>query len=598
MILLSLNLILSFLLMGTDLPDGESSGMARVTKDRQPPNVILIITDDQGYGDLGFHQNPFIKTPVIDQLASESINFRNFYVSPVCAPTRASLMTGRYSIRTGVFDTYSGGAIMASEETTIAEVFRDAGYTTGLFGKWHLGDNYPSRPQDQGFTTTVWHQAGGIGQVGDIFNYYKKDSSYFDPVLWKNGKKYQSKGYCSDVFTDETIQFIQENREKPFFAYLSFNAPHTPLQLPQSYYDMYRQEEINPDYFRERDQYTHDMLDRDVEAARKVYGMVTNIDDNLGRLIAVLKKEKLYKNTIIVFMTDNGPQQHRYTGGFRGRKSSVREGGIHAPFYIKPVASMSAKKEIKTAAAHLDVLPTLASLCSIKLDNSLKLDGKNLAPYLTKKSGDAPSSPLFFEWQRSYPEKYRNMAVIKNGYKLVANTGMDSPLDQFELYHLAEDPYEANNLAGQHPEIATDLRKEIDGWYEDIMKSPHINRLPRIIIGSAHENPVLLNRNDARGMQLIWNQPDIHVSWDVSVASAGHYKVSCFFTEEIDKSGDLIFRIGNKNFTLENKKKGTRKLVFDSIYLDEGDFTIDGWYLYHQRPFITPFYIELEKLGT
>lgn len=593
MILPSFNIIFAFL-MAAMLPNSEEAPVN--DQQRSRPNVILIITDDQGYGDLGFHGNPDVKTPVIDKLASESIAFRNFYVSPVCAPTRASLMTGRYSIRTGVFDTYSGGAIMAAEETTVAEVFRNAGYTTGLFGKWHLGDNYPGRPQDQGFSTSVWHQAGGIGQVGDIFNYYKYDSAYFDPVLWKNGEKYQSKGYCSDVFTDEAIEFIKANRNTPFFTYLSFNAPHTPLQLPQSYYDMYKEQEIDPDYFRKQGHYVRDMSEKDVEDARKVYGMVTNIDDNLGRLFDVLKKEKLYKNTIIVFMTDNGPQQNRYTGGFRGKKSSVREGGVHVPFYMKPASGMAVKKEFRPIAVHIDILPTLASLCDINIENPEELDGKNLAPYLLKKSQDPPSRTLFFEWQRSYPEKYRNMAAIKDNYKVVANTGPNSELSQFELYNLDEDPYEAKNLIDQHPEIAANLRREIDDWYADIMQSPHINNLSRIVLGSEKENPVLLNRNDARGMQLIWSQDDIHVSWDVSVAQAGDYRVSCYFKNQIDKTGDLIFRIGNKNFTLNNQEKGIRKLTLDRVHLDKGDFTIDGWYLFHQRPFITPFYVEIEKL--
>jgi arylsulfatase A-like enzyme len=199
----------------------------------QQPNVVLVITDDQGYGDLGFTGNPHVKTPVLDNFARESIRFNQFYVSPVCAPTRASLMTGRFSLRTGVRDTYNGGAIMAPEEVTIAEILKNAGYTTGAFGKWHLGDNYPSRPNDQGFDESLIHLSGGMGQPGDFTTFAKGDSSYFNPVLWHNGEQKAYEGYCSDIFAGEAVTFIEKNQGKPFFCYLAFNAPHTPLQVPE-----------------------------------------------------------------------------------------------------------------------------------------------------------------------------------------------------------------------------------------------------------------------------------------------------------------------------------------------------------------------------
>ena len=206
------------------------------------------MSDDQGHGDLGFHGNPDIKTPVLDSLAAVSARFTQFYVSPVCAPTRASLMTGRYSIRTGVYDTYNGGAIMSADELTIAEYLKTKGYICGVFGKWHLGDSYPFRPQDQGFDYTFVHSGGGIGQPGDFYdNYIRPSDSYFDPVIMKNGKKIKTTGYCSDVFTDEMLKFIDTNKSHPFFAYLAFNAPHTPLLVPEKYYTMYENLEIIPD---------------------------------------------------------------------------------------------------------------------------------------------------------------------------------------------------------------------------------------------------------------------------------------------------------------------------------------------------------------
>lgn len=568
------------------------SGLAQKT----PPNILLIMTDDQGFGDMGYHGNPQIHTPALDQLAAESVQFSNFYVSPVCAPTRSSLMTGRYNIRTGVFDTYCGGAIMAPEEVTMAEIFREAGYATGHFGKWHLGDNYPSRPHDQGFMTSVWHQSGGMAQIGDIPNYHRRDSAYFDPILWKNNEKYASKGYCSDVFTDEAIRFMQAHKDGPFLTYLAFNAPHTPLQVPKSYYDRYRDLTVDPETYRAKGQYVHDVSPNHQEAARGVYAMVTNIDDNIKRLMAALEEMNVADNTIVIFLTDNGPQQYRYVGGYRGTKGMVREGGIHVPFYMRLPAGMSGVKQVTQPAAHIDVLPTLAALCGVALPTGPELDGEDLTVFLQSEEATPLNRSLFFEWQRSYPELYRNMAVIRDGYKLMGFTGGDAEIGELELYNLHKDPFEANNLVQEEPVIASLLKSELDRWHADIMSSPHINHLPRIIIGSEHENPSVLNRNDARGLQIIWAQPDVYVSWDVTVAHKGNYSVKVNFTEALPEKGQFVLRIGSRTFTLDNKAGGSDQLEFASIPLVTGDFRIDGWYSGPGGKLLTPFYLEVEKL--
>ena len=216
------------------------------------PNVLLIVTDDQGYGDFGFTGNHHVQTPVLDHLAAESLRFDQFYVSPVCAPTRSSLMTGRFSLRTGIRDTYNGGATMAADEVTIAEMLKESGYKTGIFGKWHLGDNFPCRPIDQGFDEAVIHLSGGMGQVGDFTTFFEKDSSYFNPVLWHNGVQQKYAGYCTDIFGGQAVRFIEENSEHPFFCYLAFNAPHTPLQVPDEYYNAFK--DIDPESGFENDQ--------------------------------------------------------------------------------------------------------------------------------------------------------------------------------------------------------------------------------------------------------------------------------------------------------------------------------------------------------
>ncbi|MDH5400699.1 MAG: arylsulfatase, partial [Cyclobacteriaceae bacterium] len=448
------------------------------------PNIILIMTDDQGHGDLGFYGNPDIKTPTMDSLAGISARFTQFYVSPVCAPTRSSLMTGRYSLRTGVYDTYNGGAIMAANETTIAEVLRDNGYMTGIFGKWHLGDTYPHRPADQGFEESLIHAAGGMGQVGDVFNFFEYDSAYFNPIVLHNNVQVKTKGYCSDVFTDGAVDFIEKNKENPFFLYLSFNAPHTPLQLPAKYQDMYADLEIDSGRYDNGTRPFPKMDNRSVDAARRVYGMVSNIDDNLARLFNKVNELGIRDNTLIIFMTDNGPQQLRYVSGMRGRKGTVYEGGIHVPFFISWPGKIAENKELKVPAVHMDIFPTLLNLCGIAQPEGLDIDGQDLTSVL---NGDTPpwaNRPLVFYWQRGYDGPYHNIAVRSGNYKLVGHTDAGSAVDEFELFNLADDPGEMTNIVGNETKKATELIGIFDDWYANISQAENLINFPRIVIGS------------------------------------------------------------------------------------------------------------------
>lgn len=554
------------------------------------PNVILIMTDDQGYGDLGITGNPNIHTPTIDAFAERSLRFNNFHVSPVCAPTRSSLMTGRYSLRTGIRDTYNGGAIMSDSEVTIAEMLKQADYATGIFGKWHLGDNYPSRPSDQGFDESLIHLAGGMGQVGDFTNYFKKETSYFDPTLWHNNQPESYEGYCSDIFTDNAIDFIKKNHKKPFFCYLSFNAPHTPLQVPDEYYQLYK--ELDPlSGFNSDDLYGIEMSEKDKEAARKVYGMVTNIDDNLAKLFRKVEELGIKENTIIIFMTDNGPQQIRYVGGMKGRKSSVYKGGIRVPFYLQYPAKFKKPKDIDGMAAHIDLLPTLAELCNVPLPKDRKIDGKNLLPLIKNRWVEERS--FYSYWTRKYPELYNNMALQRGDYKLVGRTDFDAVLHDFELYNIGKDPNERTNIINQNIEIAADLKLEMDETYSELINSRNFVSPPRITIGSEYENPIFLNRNDAGGERGVWSQEELFSYWSVN-GNEGHYKINFKFIKPVPSGGRMFLE--TKGVINQKKIKGDslETISFDNVYLPPGAYDFMPFYLLENKK-IFPFWVEIKK---
>ena len=560
------------------------------------PNIILIMTDDQGYGDLGFHGNPDIKTLVLDAFAKESTRFTNFYVSPVCAPTRAALMTGRYSLRTGVCDTYNGWAIMASEEKTMAEILKENGYATSISGKWHLGDNYPSRPQDQGFDYSLIHRAGGMVQVGDPDTWFRRDSGYFDPILLENGNKLKKQGYCSDIFTDATIEFIEKNKDQPFFSYLAFNAPHTPLQLPKKYEEMYVDLEIDSNKYAKHDRPFPKMDKPQKNAAKKIYGMVSNIDDNIGRLLNKLEELNLKENTIVIFMTDNGPQQVRYNGGLRGRKGSVYEGGVHVPFFIRYPKKLKANYEIDVPAAHFDLLPTLLDICGIPQPPNL--DGKSLWPLLQGNTVNwADDRPIFFDWNRGYPERYRNMAVRRGNFKLVGHVDHNAKPSDFELYDLSKDPGEIQNICDQKPALATELKALFDNWYDGIIKSPNLGNVP-IIIGSEKENPTLLSRNDAKGSWGIWAQKEIFGYWDVRVEEEAEFNIKCYFEKPLEGRGAMRIRLGKLQL-MQEVEADTQEIIFKKVKREKGRFNIEAGFRNSGNWQVKfPFYLEIEKINT
>jgi len=569
-----------------------------ITETTSKPNVILIMTDDQGIGDFGFTGNLYIKTPNIDKLASESLYLTNFYVSPVCAPTRASLMTGRYSERTGVYDTFNGGAIMSDEEITIAEVLKKDGYKTGIFGKWHLGDNYPYRPSDQGFDVSLVHRSGGMGQPGDVMNFYAGDSSYFNPVLFKNDKPVQTKGYCSDVFTNAAINFIAENQQeepsKPFFVYLAFNAPHAPLQLPGEYYDIYKDLQFNADSFGVFDEAVDKMSPNEVEAARKVYGMVTNIDDNIGKLVQSLKEQGIYDNTILVFLSDNGPAQNRYKLGLRGRKSFVYGGGVRVPCLIHYPVRFKEKTELDVPVAHIDLLPSILDLCGL---NSVdhKIDGMSIFS-----AGDDYTAfknrTLFFEWGRGYLQKYRNFAALKENRKLVGNTDYQSRIEDFELFNIKNDPQEKHNVLKENQRIASGLKTEMDSWYEEIISEKNNNRIFPAYIGTPYENPVILNRNDAKGTPYSPRGENILNYWDVKALEDGTYNITYHFLNTINERGKVCLQIDPYHIEEEWNHPGLNEWTFKDVKINKGNYRLVPFYLTKKRKIIFPFYVSINRV--
>ncbi len=522
-----------------------TTGPAHGAPKGRRPSIVLILTDDQGYGDLGCHGNERIRTPNLDRLHAESVRFTQFYASPVCSPTRASLMTGRYNYRTGAIDTYIGRSMMHPEETTVAELLRKDGYRTGIFGKWHLGDNYPMRPCDQGFDESLVHNGGGLAQPSDP-EFFERENTYFDPILRHNGVEGKHPGYCTDIFTDAAIGFIEANRKRPFFVYLATNAPHTPLQVPEEYAKPYRDAGLDDD-------------------TARIYGMITNIDDNVGRVLDTLRKLDLEENTIVVFMTDNGPQQKgRFNAGLRDTKGTVYEGGIRVPCFVRWPARVASSRDVNDIAAHIDMLPTLLDACGVKPPKDLKTDGRSLLPLLTGPAGAWPERTLFFQWHRGdKPEPFRNAAVRTPRYKLVNGT---------ELYDIPADPSEEHDIAAQHPDIVARLRTEYKAWLEDVSATRGYDP-PRIVLGTRHENPVRLTRQDWRGAQG-WSDSDTGY-WEVEIAHGGRYDVAIEIAPST-RAGMACLHFEDLQMR-QPVAPNTTKCLFEGIRLRRSAGRLDVW---------------------
>jgi arylsulfatase A-like enzyme len=553
------------------------------------PNVVVILTDDQGHGDLGFHGNPKIKTPNIDKFARQSARFKYFYVSPVCSPTRASIMTGRYNYRTGVVDTFLGRSMMDPDEVTLAQMLAAAGYRTGIFGKWHLGDHFPLRPMDRGFHEALTLKGGGIGQPSDP----PTGNSYFDPVLDHNGKEVQKKGYCSDIFTDAAIDFMQKTRDGPFFVYLTFNCPHTPLQVPDKYYQMYKNVNLDPAEFPKVGHPVAGKVNQDETA--KIYGMITNIDDNIGRLLAALDELKLAENTIVIFLTDNGPQQPRWNSGLLMRKGSVHEGGVRVPCFVRWPAQLPGDRDIDRIAAHIDLAPTLLDACGVAAPKKVQFDGKSLVPLLRGDKVDWPDRTLYVQWHRGdEPELYRAFAARSQKWRLVQPEGATAKLPAkvtFKLYDMEKDPFEEHDVAAQHPDVVTAMKKGYEAWFKDVSATRGYAP-PRIFLGAKEENPVLLTRQDWRGPRAGWGPKDLGY-WEVKVAREGKYDVALLVAPS--KMARVVhLRLGGKELKTDLPAEVARK-TFAGVEIPEGPGRLEAW-IQEGDQTLGVLYVEVRRL--
>lgn len=482
-------------------------------KAKRPPNVVLVMTDDQGYGDLACHGNPVIRTPHLDRLHSESVRFTHLHVDPLCSPTRSALMTGRYSARTGVWATIMGRSLLRRDETTVADLFGAGGYRTSIFGKWHLGDNYPYRPFDRGFHESLVLGGGGVGQTPDFWG-----NDYFDDTYFRNGRPEAFRGYCTDVFFREALGFVERNRKQPFFLYLAPNAPHAPYRVA----DVYR----NP------------YLAKGIPAQMAAfYGMISNLDENVGRLTRRLEQLGLAENTILLFLTDNGTAAGvapaaaggyaGFSAGMRAQKGSPYDGGHRVPCFVRwPAGGIGGGRDIAQLAAHFDLLPTLGDLCGLREARHLPFDGISLAPFLR---GTAPRDRTLVvqvqqrrennRWQMDQPKPWLQSAVLTDRWRLV---------NRDELYDVVVDPGQAREVARENRREVSRLRAAYEEWWQSV--SSRFGEYNPITVGSLHENPSRLNCMDWHGDVVPWDQPlvkqlpEANGFWAIDVEREGQYE--------------------------------------------------------------------------
>ena len=520
------------------------------------PNVIIILTDDQGYGDFSCHGNPLLKTPNMDKLHSESVRLTDFHVAPMCTPTRGQLLTSMDALRNGATGVCQGRSMIQNDVPTMADYFAQAGYATGHFGKWHLGDSYPHRPQDRGFQETLHHPAWGITSLADHFG-----NSYFDPYLRHNGVEKRYNGYCTDIFFREAMDWMKEQKEnkQPFFLYLPTNTPHVPnwvakkFSKPYSKIGSYQGTKIPANF----------------------YGMIANIDKNLGKLEKFLKNQKLRDNTILIYLNDNGTQSRAaaeiYNAGMRGHKTQMYEGGHRvACFWRWPQGELQHGRDISELTQVQDIFPTLLELCKIEQSLPESSNGSSLAGLLSGSQKELKDRKLVIQYsfRETSGSKWNRAIVLWDKWRQV---GPD------ELYNIEKDPAQKQNLIGEHPEIARAMKAHYDQWFAEA--KPRYDQPRYIHLGNGKANPLMLYSNDWQGGYCD-NPPNLVAAnttgyWDVVVEETGEYEIELRRWPE--ESG-LALSAGVEGSTIkahesfEGPNVGARPIYAASLTIGQNEF--------------------------
>ncbi len=502
--------------VGTALADGLST--AKRTGKR--PNVIVILTDDQGWGDLSINGNTNLSTPNIDQLARDGASFDRFFVCPVCSPTRAEFLTGRYHARSGVYSTSAGGERMNLDEVTIADTFKAAGYKTAAFGKWHNGMQYPFHPNGRGFAEFYGFCSGHWG-------------NYFDPMLEHNGRIVKGNGFVIDDLTDRLIGFVEANKDQPFFAYLPYNTPHSPMQVPDRWWDKFKGKDL---LMRSRDP-----KKENVGHTRAALAMCENIDWNVGRILKKLDQLDLSDDTVVVYFCDNGPNGARWNGGMKGRKGSTDEGGVRSPLFVRWPEKISRGQRVEQIASATDLLPTLATLCDVPIVGKKKLDGIDLSNSLLNAKPEASKTAT----DRMIVSHWRDRVSVRTQRFRFDNKGA--------LFDMVTDPGQRMNVADQHVAQVKKFRSVVDNFRETVLKGYDIDQRPFVLghpdylltqiparDGKAFGNISRSNRFPNCSFFTNWKSVNDKITWDVEVGQSGRYRVQLYYTCRAKNVGTVI----------------------------------------------------------
>ncbi|MEM1122015.1 MAG: arylsulfatase [Bacteroidota bacterium] len=495
---------------------------------KHPPNILLILTDDQGWGDLSINGNTNLRTPNIDRLAKNGATFDRFFVSPVCSPTRAEILTGRYALRSGVYSTSQGGERIDLDETTMADYFKAAGYQTGAFGKWHSGMQYPYHPNGRGFDEFYGYCSGHWG-------------NYIDPMLERNGQLVRGKGFLPDDLTDKTIEFIEKNRDQPFFAYLPFNTPHNPMQMPDKWWKPFDNKELTMlGDGRQAEQIGH---------TKAALAFCKNIDWNVGRIVEKLQELQLEENTILIYLSDNGPNGARWNGGMKGKKGSTDEGGVRSPTFIQWKNTIPAGMSIQPIASSLDLLPTLAEMTGIAFQPDKPLDGKSLKPLLLQEQVLWPDRLIFNHW--------KNKLSVRNQQFRLGAAG--------QLFDMENDPEQRTDVATDFPEVYQKLQKAKANWLNTVAQElPEVD--PRTFpVGHPDAKTTQIPARDGIASGSIqrsnrwpncsyftnWTNENDSIIWDIDVLESGNFEVVLYYTCAPESIGG-IFELAFGDSRLQN----------------------------------------------